>query len=439
MASSNPSAPARSRVILPGTRYHRIRRIVQAFCVTGFILLPMFDLMRFDLLRKRFYFFGAELWVSEFAILFLSMMFFFILFAASAMIYGRFWCSYLCPQMIFSDAANSLARRVKKFVKRNFSSLAEGGQKALTAILFSLILLPGAVFVSFVFVAYFIPPADLFQRLMHFDVRTAGGIVGASVTLVTFLDFALLRERFCVNICPYGYLQNMLADKNTLLVAFDDPDGHCINCDKCVRTCPMGIDIRSSSHQLECTHCGECIDACSDILGKLGRQSTIHYAWGKAGRLDAGEKKWWRKLGVRDGKRFAILTLLVLYFTGLSIAIGLRQPVLVQIMPNRITLYTVDQSGLVHNRFRLLASNRGHKPATLSLAATGLNGAAIEGIGSNVPLAPGDTVQQEFDVIVPRASLAPGVNHMRIVAQVTPGQTEQIDETFLAPMEGGGK
>src|SRR5689334_17561676 len=103
--ANSGATPRAARVILPGTRYHVVRKTVQTICVTIFILLPLFNIMRFDLVRQRFYFFGAELWISEFAILFLTMMFLWILVAAMAMIYGRFYCGYLCPQMIFSEAS----------------------------------------------------------------------------------------------------------------------------------------------------------------------------------------------------------------------------------------------------------------------------------------------------------------------------------------------
>ena len=77
--------------------------------------------MRVDIPRQRFYFFGVELWISEFAILFLTMMFLWILIAAMAMIYGRFWCGYLCPQMIFSEAANTTENWITKRVNRTCS------------------------------------------------------------------------------------------------------------------------------------------------------------------------------------------------------------------------------------------------------------------------------------------------------------------------------
>jgi cytochrome c oxidase accessory protein FixG len=435
-ASTLTQKPKKPRIIIPGTQYHRVRKTVQVVCFLVFVTLPLFDIMRIDLPRQRFYFFGAELWISEFSIVFLTLMFMWILIAAMAMIYGRFWCGYLCPQMIFSETANGLEQRIIRFVNKKMPSAGPRLRRSAAAILFGLALLPASVFVTFVFVSYFVQPVDLFHRLLSLDIRTAGGIVGASVTLVTFLDFALLRQRFCTAICPYGYLQNMLKDKHTLLVHFHDPNEECIKCSKCVRACPMGIDIRKSSHQLECTHCAECIDACSGILGKLGTQTVIRYAWGDSGTTPEPEGNWFRRIGLRDGKRVAVLVLLLVYATGLSIAISVRQPVLLRIMPDRVTLYSVAPDGKIHNRFRMLASNRGRIPASVSLSVADLKDATIEEIEDSKLLEPGQTLQQHFDVVAPPSSLHPGINRIRILADVTPGKAgQQFSETFFAPQD----
>jgi cytochrome c oxidase accessory protein FixG len=435
-SQSNPVKPAVPRVTLPGTKFHRVRKTVQTICVIIFILLPLFDIMRVDLVRQRFYFFGAELWISEFSILFLTMMFLWILVAAMAMIYGRFYCGYLCPQMIFSEAANTIEKRITRMVNRKLSNLGAGARGFLVRALFYVILLPASVFFTFVFVSFFIPPVDLFHRLISLDIRTAGGIFGASVTLLTFLDFAFLRQRFCTAICPYGYLQNMLADRHTLQVFFPTDSGNCIHCEKCLRACPMGIDIRNGTHQLECTHCAECIDACSEVLGRLGRKSLIHYAWGDPGQSVAEDNKWYRRIGLRDGKRIAMLALLFIYASGLSLAIHLRQPVLVRIMPDRITLYTRGADGLIHNRFRLLASNRGHAEAKVTLSLADLPAVHVVDLQNGITLKPGETQQFEFDVAAAITDLPPGVSHLRILTHVVPGQSDEaFPETFITPME----
>ncbi len=437
-ASKPHQAPG--KVTIPGSRYHRVRKTVQTICVLIFILLPLFDIMRVDIPRQRFYFFGVELWISEFAILFLTMMFLWILIAAMAMIYGRFWCGYLCPQMIFSEAANTTENWITKRVNRTCSRSSDKTRWWISKAVVYIFGIPPSMFFAFVFVSYFVPPLDLFHRLMSFDIRTSGGILGAAVTAVTFFDFAFLRQRFCTAICPYGYLQNMLADKHTLLVHFHDPQHMCINCAKCVRACPMGIDIRKSSHQLECTHCAECVDACSSILGKMNRQTVIQYGWGDDSSNFVEEQKWYRRIGLRDGKRIVILVLLLIYATGLAIAIGLRKPVLVRIFPNRSELYTVAADGQIHNHFRLLASNRGHQQATVTLSVSGLPSATITGLDQNVVLAPGGSIEHQFDIASPVSGASLGINHITLHAQVTPTQPPlSFDENFIAPFEAPAK
>jgi cytochrome c oxidase accessory protein FixG len=441
MANVRDKSAARApRVTVPGSRFHRVRKTIQTICVVIFILLPLFNVVRFDLPRQRFYFFGAELWISEFSIIFLSLMFMMVTIAAVAMIYGRIYCGYLCPQMIFSEAATSLETRINRMVKRRLPGLGPVAGRSISIAIFSLVLLPASVFVTFVFVSFFVEPRDLFHRLLTLDIRSAGGIVGASVTLLTLLDFAFLRQRFCTAICPYGYLQGMLADSHTLLVHYQDDAGKCIKCEKCVHACPMGIDIRKSSRQLECIHCAECIDACSTVLGRLGRASMIQYAWGEPGKGVTVEHAWYRRLGLRDGKRVAILVLLLLYATGLSIAINMRQPVLVRIMPDRITLYTRGTDGLIHNRFRLMVSNRGKSQASVTLRLADLPAAQIYSMPNDVTLKPGETLQREFDIAAAATAVGAGVNHLRIVAHVTTGQADEtFAETFIAPMEAAGQ
>jgi cytochrome c oxidase accessory protein FixG len=421
---------------IPGMKFHRLRKAVQVICVVIFILLPLFKVIRFDLPHQRFYFFGAELWISEFSIIFFSLMFMMVWIASVAMVYGRVWCGYLCPQMIFSEAANLLQNNLRSFVNRKLYKMSKPRSNYLVVVLFSLALLPAAVFLSFIFISYFIDPIDLFHRLMHLDLRTAGGIMGASVTLVILLDFAFLRQKFCISICPYGYLQSMLADKHTLLVNYEDPAGECISCKNCIRTCPMGIDIRMSNHQIECIHCGECIDACATVRDKFGKPSLINYTWGDTNKAVANENAWFRRLGVRDGKRVAVLVLMLVYSSALAIFISLRQPVIVQIMPDKSELYTVGKDGLIRNHFRMTLGNRSHKEATLQVRAADLTSVHIVGLDDNIQLAPGEEKKLVFDAVAAPETLQPGINHMSIVVDVTPKQKSiELKENFFAPFE----
>jgi cytochrome c oxidase accessory protein FixG len=396
-------------------KWHHLRKRVHLACFAIFIAIPFLNIVRFDIPRQRFYFAGQELWISEFVIVFFAMMFLMFLVVAASVFYGRVYCGYLCPQMIFSEASQRLEDRLRRLL------LKRGYSKTAARAAFYAVLAAASVVLAFVFMAYFVPPLDLVRRLVSLDVHTAGGICGASVTLLTFLDFALVRQRFCTTVCPYGYLQGMLSDGNTLLVHYRDEGKACIECKKCVRVCPMGIDIRESPFQIECIHCAECIDGCNEILGRLGKPGLIHYVWGEKGPLAAARRQPW------DARRTIVLLVLLFYASGLTVALGMRRSVLVRVSPDRSTMYTL-RAGRVYNRFRYDLANRGKQPVTVGFAAPDLAGAELS--ISPVLLRPGESARGEFEIAVPAGRRAELVTHFTLLAG-----GEKIPMTFLAPTE----
>ncbi len=424
--------------------YHRIRKRIHLICVLIFIALPFFDLMRFDIPKQRFYFAGFELWINEFGIIFFSLMFLMFLITASAIMHGRVYCSYACPQMIFSEWSLGVEKWAAKTVTRRFPKWPAARQRALARGVFLGVLAVASVFLAFVFTAYFVEPRDLLGRLLRLDMVTAGGITGAVVTFLTFLDFTLLRQRFCTTVCPYGYLQGMLQDKQTLLVTYQDGQGDqkiCIECKKCVRVCHMDIDIRNSPFQIECVHCGECIDACEDVMRRIGRPGLIHYTWGETPPASGEAREpWYLRFGFRDAKRVAIVGILLFYLAGLGIALSMRRPVLVRITPDRTVLYTQLEDGRVANKIRLTLANRSSQPASVKLTVEGLPGAEIGLAANPVPLAPGQEIQETFDLRVARWPGASDVNRFRLLAQPSNEKTPDVfDLTFILPVEKKGR
>ena len=436
-APAHPPKPKRTKLppIDPGFHYHPLRKAIHVICVIVFFLLPLSNLMRIDIPRQRFYFFGYELWISEFSILFFSMMFMMFVVAAMAILWGRVYCGYFCPQMIFSEASLSLERWLQRTVD-TYVNWNAPKRLLLAKALFYLIAGVASTILAFVFISYFVEPKDLLHRLLSFDIKTAGGIAGAATTLLTLLDFLFLRQRFCTTVCPYGYLQGMLTDDHTLLVHYRDPDHECIECKKCIRVCHMDIDIRNSPYQIECVGCGECIDACNDILAKLGKQGLIHYVWGENGeRLGTGDRTWFQKIGLRDSKRVVVLLVLMFYAAGLFTALSMRHAVLVQIAPVRATLYRLDKDGVVYNTFRLKAANRSSHQKTVVLQIDGLPGTHFVSFENAGVLNPGQTLEHDFEIAAPpAAALPPGVNHFRLVSRAG-NEHDSFDETFITPFQ----
>lgn len=431
----NAAAPAKS------FSYHKLRKWVQVVCVIIFVALPFFNVMRFDIPRQRFYFAGYELWINEFAIIFFALMFGMFLIAAAAILYGRIYCGYLCPQMIFSEMAAGVENRLRRAVNKRFIKWPIQRRHLIVRSLFYLLLGMISVFLAFVFISYFVEPRDLFWRLMALDLHTAGGIAGATTTLLTFLDFTLVRQRFCTTVCPYGYIQGILGDDHTLIVQYRDAAHECIECKKCVRVCEMGIDIRHSPYQIECIHCGDCIDACEDVLARLGKKTLIHYAWGERGEvLEDRRSVWYRRLGLRDAKRVVILLLLLVYASALFVALAMRHPVLVRVAPIRTTMYRVGDDGKVYNQFRMTIANRSSQAAQVTITADDLPTAVVKLSENPITLQAGETLEQEFEIAVSPADVGQGVNHFRLVSRVSPDQTsDQFDMTFITPTEKKSK
>jgi cytochrome c oxidase accessory protein FixG len=387
--------------------WHRLRKRIHLICTILFVALPFLDVIRFDIPRQRFYFFGYDLWINEFAIIFFALMFLMFVVVAMSVFYGRVYCGYLCPQMIFSEASDSLESRLQRWVVKR------GYPKSLGRVLFHAAVAAASAALGFAFVGYFVTPKDAFGG--------AAAISWAVVAVLTYLDFALVRQRFCTTVCPYGYLQGLIGDGKTLLVHYRDECKACIDCKKCVRVCPMGIDIRKSPFQIECIHCAECIDACGEIMARLKKPNLIHYAWGEHGPVASAARQPW------DARRIVVLGILLCYAGGLFAALSTRKPVLARVTADRATMYRVGPDGRVYNRFRYTLANRGKEKATVAFTAPDLAGAAI-GIAP-VALQPGESASGDFEISAPRGKDL--VRHFTIVAG-----DEKIAMTFLAPPEG---
>jgi polyferredoxin len=198
----------------------------------------------------------------------------------------------------------------------------------------------------------------------------------------------------------------------------------------------MGIDIRDSPFQIECVHCGECIDACDQILARLGKPGLIHYAWGEGGSVIETEKSWFRKLGIRDAKRVVVALVTLFYLSGLLTALSMRRAVLVQLAPERATLYRMGDDGMVYNRFRVKVSNRSGQAAAVTFTLEGLPGARLEFEANPVVVGPAATADRHFEVAAEKFPGSQEVNHFRITAKAAPGsEQDSFDETFLMPPE----
>lgn len=335
-------------------RHTRLRRWIQLACLAVFALLPLTGVFRFDLPAGRLHVFGSEIWLDEWTYLWLAIMFLMWLVGALSLLFGRVYCAYACPQMVFSELAHdcdALARRLVKWAEpKHQKRLARGLSLAAVAVM--------SVAASVLFMGYFAPLGTVTGRLVRLDVGLWLGAVGAATTLLVFLDLAFVREAFCRSACPYGLLQGLLEDGRSLHVRFSEETGPCIECKLCVHRCPMEIDIRDGAFQIECTRCGTCIDACDGVLAKKGRPGLLAF--------DFSGFSWrgW------DLKRILVAVSTLGFGVVLAVAVAHRDTLALRLAP--IQADVPARSDVAEGRFLLRAANRGSEPVRLEVRAEGL-------------------------------------------------------------------
>lgn len=273
----------------------RARRVVYALLLALWAALPWIPIgghpaVFIDVERRRFYLLGAtanaqDLWL----LFFLVSGFGFGLLYTTALL-GRVWCGWACPQTVFIEM---VFRPIERLVNgpRNVALRRARGPLGLDRIwrivVTHALYLIGALLVAHVFIAYFVSLPAVFTMVRAKPSAHPEAFVWMiALTTLAYGVFGVFREQFCVVLCPYGRLQSVLLDDDALVIGYDEARGEprgkakaegrgdCVDCDRCVAVCPTGIDIREGL-QLDCIACTACIDACDEVMGRLGRPKGL--------------------------------------------------------------------------------------------------------------------------------------------------------------------
>jgi cytochrome c oxidase accessory protein FixG len=205
---------------------------------------------------------------------------------------GRVWCGWACPQTVFLEGVYRRIERLvegprETYLRRDAGPMTAGRalRKGLKHTLFVL----ASLGVAHIVLAYFVSLPKAFAMVQRSPAEHPEAFAWVlAVTALFYANFAWFREQFCVVMCPYGRLQSVLLDDDSLVVGYDakrgEPrgkkghtTGDCVDCNRCVVVCPTAIDIRDGL-QLDCLACTACIDACDEVMDKLGRpRGLIRY------------------------------------------------------------------------------------------------------------------------------------------------------------------
>ncbi|MBV35985.1 MAG: cytochrome c oxidase accessory protein CcoG [Rickettsiales bacterium] len=340
----------------------------------------------FDLPARKFQIFGLTYWPQDF--IYLAML---LIIAALALFFftavaGRLWCGYACPQTVWTEAFIWMERLVEgdrnKQVKLEkepwtFRKVRLRATKHLLWIVF-------ALFTGFTFVGYFTPIKELTDSLQTLSFSGWEWFWILFYSFATWGNAGMLREQVCIYMCPYARFQSAMFDKDTLIIAYDEKRGEqrggrkkdmskeeyqaeglgdCIDCMQCVHVCPTGIDIRDGL-QYECIACAACIDACDDVMEKMGyEKNLIRYT---SENHDAGGKL--RLLRPKTvGYGIALLAITTLFI----LSIWFRTPLELDIIKDRNRLYVTNSEGFIVNIYKLRILNKDQVGHTYTINVSG--------------------------------------------------------------------
>ena len=363
----------------PKGRYYNYRTILSIVLLIFFAISPFLKIngeqfMLFDVLGRRFHIFGRPFFPQDFYLLAIAVIVSLVFLVLFTVVYGRIFCGWLCPQTIFMEM---VFRKIEylfegdrpKQIKLdrmpwNAEKIRKRGLKWVVFYLLSLV-------ITSIMLAY-VAGSDYVINMWKNPFADIKAFIAYLVfTTIFFFVFAWFREQVCIIACPYGRLQGVMTDENTIMVTYDYKRGEkrgpirkgqnreelgmgdCIDCKQCVQVCPTGIDIRNGT-QLECINCTACMDACDAVMDSIGKpRGLIRYA--SKVSIEEGHSKLFTP-------RVKFYTVILTILLGVFVTLFAKRPAVeLKVMRQRGLVYTELPNGQIRNYYNTTLINKSNK------------------------------------------------------------------------------
>lgn len=430
----------------PSGSFYRLRTYTSLIFLLIFFAVPFIKideepLLMFNVLERKFIIFGKIFWPQDFFIFAVGLLTFIVFIILFTVAFGRLFCGWVCPQTNFMEM---VFRKVEYWIEGDATKQMQlrampwNGEKIRKRGIKMIVFYLMAFVIANFFLAYLISIDEVLKMVnegISSNFGTFTSLIG--FTTVFFFVYYWFREQACIVVCPYGRLQGVLLDKNSIVVAYDyvrgEPrskvkkgetaKGDCIDCFACVRVCPTGIDIRNGT-QLECVNCTACIDACDHIMESVGKpKKLIRYA--SENNIAKKEKTKFTK---RMGMYSAVLVLLVGVLVVLLIT---RDDVDARVLRSQGQTYQHLPDGRISNLYNVKLANKTRKqvPLTLKLENTDGEIQMIQQI-----LVPKESYfQTSFFVKLQRSNISKRKTPIKIGIYENGKLIKTCKTTFLAP------
>ncbi len=400
----------------------------------------------FNIFERKFIIFGAVFWPQDTYLLIFLLLIFFVFIILFTVAFGRVWCGWACPQTLFMEM---VFRKIEYLIEGdanqqralneqpwNKEKIAKKGVKITVFAIISLL-------IGHLVMAYLIGIDEVFKIVSSPPSAHLAGFIGLLAFSGIFMFvFTWFREQACLVVCPYGRLQGVMLDNNSINVMYDyvrgeprapirknidktAPSGDCVDCNLCVQVCPTGIDIRNGI-QMECVNCTACIDACDEVMVKVSRpKGLIRYA------SENSIKQGFQKLLTGKVKVYiGILFLLLIAFVTL---LTTRKDITATVTRFPGMTYQEREDGMVTNLYQITLINKTYEPQELSLKSLS-DGIVIEIVGDqNLVLEPQSKFEGRFFLVKSQQDVKVNQEQIELSVIHLGEEIDHIKTNFTAP------
>jgi len=435
----------------PSGNFYNARTIFSWFLLAFLFGAPFIEInghpmILLNVLERKFALFGIVFWPQDFHLFALALLTFVVFIILFTVVFGRVFCGWACPQTVFLEM---VFRKIEYFIEGDAPRQRALNKAPWTAGKIAKKATKHAIFfaLSFIigntFLAYIIGVDELFKIITDPPSQHLAGLTAMLIFSTIFYGvFSWFREQACVIVCPYGRLQSVLLDKNSIVVSYDfmrgEPRGRrkrgadhsnlgdCVDCTLCVQVCPTGIDIRNGT-QLECVNCTACIDACNGIMDKVDKpRGLIRYS--SYNGIEQGEK-------LKLTPRIAGYSLVLMMLLGsLTFLLANRVAVETTILRTPGLLYQQLENNTIQNLYSLQIVNKSDQARQISISLKDVKGELVlVGGGEFLPVPPEDLVERAFFLRIPQSELSS--SNTRLVLEVREGEEvlDVITTSFAGP------
>jgi len=430
----------------PFGKFYSARTILSIFLLiflfgAPFVKIGGHPLLLLNVVDRHFVIFGVPFGPHDLHLFALTMIAIVVSIFLFTVVYGRLFCGWICPQTIFMEM---VFRKIEYWIEGDWLK-----QKALKAthwnkekifkktskqiIFFAISFLIGNTFLSYIIGV---------DKLYMFIADGPGKHFGTFLAILIFSGlfyfvFSYFREQACTLVCPYGRLQGVMLDQNSVVIHYDykrgEPRGKlkkdevrtygdCIDCHLCVDVCPTGIDIRNGT-QLECVNCTACIDVCDSIMVKINKPDGLIRFASKT-QIETGKQTLFSPRAI--GYTIVLLLLISL----ISVLLLNRTQVELSILRTPGMIFQEQPGEKLSNFYDLKVVNKTFNKFSVSLELQNING-EIKIIGKDLFVEPQGVTEAKFLVILPKSEIKFLKTPIKIAVKSGDKTLDLISTSFL--------